>query len=165
MAEDPYTVLGFPDDREKASITEAEIRDAYKAMAAKQHPDNLGGSNYSGGADIEGIEAATARMKNINAAYRALTKEKDKKCDGVVQNAPDPVRVLKIDKDMEGDIYHEGPIEIYKSVRGNVTSNGGPVFVAHTGKLCGNIKVTGGPNAWSYPDVSVEGISYREYMD
>jgi len=157
MEEDPYSVLGFPDDRDRNTITEADIKAAYRRMM-EHHPDKLGGSNYSGGADIDGIEAATARMQKINAAYHALTKKQDKKSDDGDQNVPGPGQVLRINKAWVGDIYHEGPIEINAPGTGNVTSHKGSVYVTRMGKVCGNIKVTEGrTDVLSDADVTIYG--------
>lgn len=51
--QDPYTVLGVPKD-----ASEAEIKQAYRKLAKKYHPDLNPGN-----------EAAAQKMKEVNAAY------------------------------------------------------------------------------------------------
>lgn len=59
----PYEVLGVSHD-----ATEAEIKAAYRKLAAKYHPDNYAGSPLE--------DLASDKMKEINAAYDLLIKQK-----------------------------------------------------------------------------------------
>ena len=54
---DPYKVLGVPHD-----ATDIEVKNAYRALARKYHPDNYDASNPL--ADL-----ASEKMKEINEAY------------------------------------------------------------------------------------------------
>ncbi len=60
---DPYKVLGV--DR---SASDAQIKDAYRELAKKYHPDNYSGSPI---ADLAG-----EKMKEINEAYDTIMKER-----------------------------------------------------------------------------------------
>ncbi len=62
---DPYLVLGLT-----PNAPPEEIRRVYRLLAAEHHPDRL----IARGVPEELIDVATARMKAINLAYRALTK-------------------------------------------------------------------------------------------
>lgn len=57
---DPYKVLGISPD-----ATDIEVKNAYRALARKYHPDNYDASNPL--ADL-----ATEKMKEINEAYDAI---------------------------------------------------------------------------------------------
>lgn len=59
---DPYKVLGV-----SPSATDEEIRDAYRALVKKYHPDRYQDSALK--------EKAEEKMKEINAAYEMLTKK------------------------------------------------------------------------------------------
>ena len=59
----PYQVLGVDQN-----ATEAEIKAAYRKLAAKYHPDNYAGSPLE--------DLASEKMKEINAAYDLLIKQK-----------------------------------------------------------------------------------------
>jgi curved DNA-binding protein CbpA len=58
---DPYKVLGV-----SPTATDEEIRDAYRALVKKYHPDRYQDSDLK--------ERAEEKMKEINAAYELLTK-------------------------------------------------------------------------------------------
>ena len=61
---DPYKILGVSKD-----ATDIEIKNAYRALARKYHPDTY--------ADNEAMaELATEKMKEINEAYDQITKER-----------------------------------------------------------------------------------------
>jgi len=62
---DPYAVLGLA-----PNATPDEIRRVYRRLAAENHPDRL----IARGVPEDLIDVATARMKAINLAYRALTR-------------------------------------------------------------------------------------------
>lgn len=62
---DPYLVLGLT-----PNAPPEEIRRVYRLLAAEHHPDRL----IARGVPEDLIDVATARMKAINLAYRALTK-------------------------------------------------------------------------------------------
>ena len=61
---DPYQVLGIP-----PSSTDEEVKEAYRNLARKYHPDN-----YS--ADNPLADLATEKMKEINEAYDAIKEER-----------------------------------------------------------------------------------------
>ena len=58
---DPYKILGI-----SQSATDEEIKKAYRNLARKYHPDNYAGTAMA--------DLAEEKMKQINEAYRALTK-------------------------------------------------------------------------------------------
>ena len=60
----PYEVLGIP-----PSATDEEVKEAYRNLARKYHPDN-----YS--ADNPLADLATEKMKEINEAYDAIKEER-----------------------------------------------------------------------------------------
>lgn len=57
---DPYKVLGI-----SPNATDIEVKNAYRALARKYHPDNYDSSNPL-------AELATEKMKEINEAYDAI---------------------------------------------------------------------------------------------
>ena len=61
---DPYKVLGVSRD-----ATDIEIKNAYRALARKYHPDN-----YADNPDM--AELATEKMKEVNEAYDTITRER-----------------------------------------------------------------------------------------
>ena len=60
---DPYKVLGVPRD-----ATEAQIKDAYRSLAKKYHPDKY--------IDNPLADLAAEKMRDINEAYDYITKNK-----------------------------------------------------------------------------------------
>ncbi|MBP3437212.1 MAG: J domain-containing protein [Clostridia bacterium] len=60
----PYKVLGI-----SADATDTEVKNAYRALARKYHPDN-----YT--ADNPLADLATEKMKEINEAYDQIMKER-----------------------------------------------------------------------------------------
>ncbi len=61
---DPYKTLGV-----ERTATDAEIKKAYYALAKKYHPDNY--------ADSPLADLVSEKMKEINEAYDAITKERE----------------------------------------------------------------------------------------
>ena len=61
---DPYKVLGVSRD-----ATDIEIKNAYRALARKYHPDN-----FADHPDM--AELATEKMKEVNEAYDRITRER-----------------------------------------------------------------------------------------
>ena len=61
---DPYKVLGISPD-----ATDIEVKNAYRALARKYHPDNYDASNPL-------AELATEKMKEVNEAYDKIMDER-----------------------------------------------------------------------------------------
>ena len=73
----PYEVLGIP-----PSATDEEVKEAYRNLARKYHPDN-----YS--ADNPLADLATEKMKEINEAYDAIKEERiNAKVNGETKSRP-----------------------------------------------------------------------------
>ena len=61
---DPYKILGISRD-----ATDTEVKNAYRILARKYHPDS-----YAGDPDM--AKLAEEKMKEINAAYEQITSER-----------------------------------------------------------------------------------------
>ena len=61
--DDPYKILGVPED-----ASDEEIKKAYRELARKYHPDNYHDNPLE--------DLAQEKMKEINAAYEQITKER-----------------------------------------------------------------------------------------
>ncbi|HEX3038525.1 MAG TPA: J domain-containing protein [Oscillospiraceae bacterium] len=60
---DPYKILGVT-----PNATDAQIKEAYRALAKKYHPDNYSGSPIA--------DLANEKMKEVNEAYDAVINER-----------------------------------------------------------------------------------------
>ena len=61
---DPYSVLGIG-----AEASDEEIKDAYRALARKYHPDNYGDDNPL-------KDLATEKMQQVNEAYDTIMRDR-----------------------------------------------------------------------------------------
>jgi len=61
---DPYSILGVP-----KNATDEQIKEAYRTLARKYHPDNFDESNPL-------KDLAEEKMQEINAAYDQITRER-----------------------------------------------------------------------------------------
>ena len=64
---DPYQILGVSRD-----ASDEDIKNAYRQLARKYHPDNYGPDNPL-------AELATEKMKEINEAYDTIRRERENK--------------------------------------------------------------------------------------
>ena len=71
---DPYKILGVPE-----TATDAEVKKAYLNLARKYHPDNYHDNPLA--------DLAQEKMKEINAAYEQITKERGNKGGGSSSSA------------------------------------------------------------------------------
>ena len=67
---DPYSILGVSQD-----ATDEEIKDAYRTLARKYHPDNYKDDNPL-------KDLATERMQQINEAYDEILRIRSQKSNG-----------------------------------------------------------------------------------
>ena len=66
---DPYKVLGV-----SPSATDEEVKDAYRQLAKKYHPDQYSGSPIA--------ELADEKMKEINEAYDEIVSQRKNRNTG-----------------------------------------------------------------------------------
>lgn len=71
---DPYKVLGV-----SPTSTDDQIKDAYREMAKKYHPDNYSGSPLS--------DLASEKMKEVNEAYDTIMNERRHRKSGTDFNS------------------------------------------------------------------------------
>ena len=74
---DPYSVLGI-----NRNATDDEVKNAYREMARKYHPDNYADNPLS--------DLAGEKMKEINEAYDAIMNERRRRGSGKNTNYNNP---------------------------------------------------------------------------
>ncbi len=74
---DPYQVLGI-----QPSATDEEVKDAYRALVKKYHPDKF--------ADSDLAELANEKMKEVNAAYDEIQKMRNNRARDQKNNGFNP---------------------------------------------------------------------------
>ncbi len=74
---DPYQVLGV-----QPSATDEEVKDAYRALVKKYHPDKF--------ADSDLAELANEKMKEVNAAYDEIQKMRNNRTRDQKNNGFNP---------------------------------------------------------------------------
>ncbi len=131
---DPYKVLGVTRD-----ASDEDIKRAYRALAKKYHPDKYKDSDLS--------ELANEKMKEINAAYDQITKERSAGGGGYA------------DGDFTSGTYTGGN-EFYAKIRRYVNTG----YTAEAGRLLKAVPPADRDAEWNFLYGCVE-IRLGHYID
>ena len=96
---DPYKVLNVSED-----ATDAQIKEAYRELAKKYHPDNYAGSPIA--------DLASEKMKEINEAYDTIVNDRKRRKSGGYDSASS-----------RGAAYSYAASTEYSDVRSLISSN------------------------------------------
>ena len=129
---DPYKVLGITRD-----ASDEEIKRAYRELAKKYHPDKYKNSDLA--------ELANEKMKEINAAYDQIQREREARgdaCGGFGTGA------------------YTGTSELYARVRRCINTEN----IAEADRLLGTVPLSERDAEWNFLRGCVE-VRMRHYVD
>lgn len=134
---DPYKILGVPRD-----ASDDEVKRAYRELAKKYHPDKYKDSDLA--------ELASEKMKEINAAYDEIQKQRAEGGGGNTGGAYDSYTSSD----------YEGGNEVYARIRRLI--NGG--YIADAAQLLANIPPESHDAEWFFLQGVIE-IRRGRYVD